>query len=84
MRGPKLCLGYLRQSPPDMPSVLSGRRRSAARLDGASLLDCSNMARIIADDDGQKTPNVCPDQPHGREALDVAQRPSRCMSGTLS
>jgi hypothetical protein len=46
-------------------SVLSGRCRSAARLDGASLLACSNMARTIADDDGQKTSDVCPDQPHG-------------------
>ena len=46
-------------------SVLSGRCRSAARLDGAFMPDCSNMARTTADDDGQKTPNVRSDQPHG-------------------
>ena len=40
-------------------SLLSRRCRGAARLDRASLPDCSNMARTIADDDGQKTPNVC-------------------------
>ena len=51
-----LCLGHLRNRRRTCRSVLSGRCRSAARLDGPSLLDCSNMARTIADDDGQKHP----------------------------
>ena len=37
-------------------SLLSGRCRGAARLDRASLPNCSNMARTIADYDGETTP----------------------------